>query len=267
MVQFEDKYFPTALEAAKRGGEVLRRYWGRLSGYEEKSGPGDLVTEADTAAEKVILEAVREAFSDHAILSEESGLVEGELDAEYLWAIDPLDGTTNYAHQYPMVAVSIALIAHGVPHVGVVYNPISDEMFCAVAGQGVMLNGRSIKVSDVKTLGQSLLATGFVSGIGTAGTKKLAEFAAVSDASHGVRRDGSAALDLCYVAAGRLDGFWETKLKIWDIAAGALCVLEGGGVVTATDGAPIDYHSGHIAASNGKIHDALLEAIQGASFL
>lgn len=248
-----DHYTQIAIEASKRGSQILLEHWGKLKQIKEKSTAGDLVTEADQLSEECVLKYLRETCPDHTILSEESGLhtVEG---AEYIWAVDPLDGTTNYTHQVPIVAVSIALIYKGTPIVGVVYNPFVDEMFVAGLNRGAYLNGQQITVSSVDTLGKSILATGFAYDRRDTPDNNYAEFCYLTSQTQGVRRMGSAALDLAYVAAGRFDGFWERGLNIWDIAAGTVLVCEAGGIVSSYENGPIDLKSGRILATNGLIH-------------
>ncbi len=248
-----DRYTQIAVEASKRGSKVLLEHWGKLKQIKEKSTAGDLVTEADHLSEECVLNYLREKCPNHTILSEESGLhaVEG---AEFIWAVDPLDGTTNYTHQVPIVAVSIALIYKGNPIVGVVYNPFVEEMFVAGENRGAYLNDQPITVSDVETLGKSILATGFAYDRRDTPDNNYAEFCYLTSQTQGVRRMGSAALDLAYVACGRFDGFWERGLNVWDIAAGTLLVREAGGVVSSYENGPIDLNSGRILATNGLIH-------------
>jgi myo-inositol-1(or 4)-monophosphatase len=215
-----------------------------------------LVTEADKASETSVLQVLRRHLPDHAILAEESGQL-GQQNGEFLWAIDPLDGTTNYAHQYPCVAVSIGLLIQGKPSVGVVYNPIHQELYRAATGLGATCNRRSIRVSQTDDLSRSLLVTGFAYDRHQTPDNNYAEFCHLTHLTQGVRRDGAAALDLAYIAAGRLDGYWERGLSIWDMAAGIVLVEEAGGQVTAYDRTPFDLASGRILATNGRVHAAL----------
>lgn len=245
-----------ATEAALSGGAVLQAHWGKLEDIREKGRPGDLVTEADRAAEEAVLSVLKRHVPEHSILAEESGQL-GDRQSEFLWAIDPLDGTTNYAHQYPCVAVSIGLLIEGIPQVGVVFNPIHQELFRAAKGLGATCNRRSIRVSSTTELEKSLLVTGFAYDRRQTPDTNYPEFAHLTHLTQGVRRDGSAALDLAYVAAGRFDGYWERGLSIWDIAAGIVLVEEAGGKVTAYDQSPIDLTSGRLLATNGRIHDRL----------
>jgi myo-inositol-1(or 4)-monophosphatase len=246
-----------ATEAALAGGAVLQHYWGNLSDIQEKGRPGDLVTEADRAAEQAVLAVLARHVPDHAILAEESGQVVGKLDAEYLWAVDPLDGTTNYAHEYPFFAVSVGLLVQGVPTVGVVYDPIHNDLFRAATGLGATLNRRPIGVSRTDKLASSLLVSGFAYDRTTTPDNNYAEFCHLTHLTQGVRRDGAAALDLAYVACGRFDGYWERGLSPWDVVAGVVLVREAGGQVTAYDGTAFELTSGRILATNGLIHGDL----------
>ncbi|GAB4230719.1 MAG: inositol monophosphatase family protein [Chlamydiales bacterium] len=249
-----------ALEAAQIGGKILKKYWGKLSKIESKGYSWDLVTEADKESEKLVIAHLQSSFPEFGILSEEVGMVQ-ENSEGYLWCLDPLDGTTNYTHQYPMVAVSIALMYQGDPVVGVTYNPILGELFQATKGEGAFLNGEKIHVSQVKTLGESLLVTGFPYDRRTQRETNYREFCYLTHLTQGVRRGGSAALDLAYVAAGRLDGYWERGLQPWDIAAGILLVREAGGKVTSYDNSAVEIPTGRLLATNGEIHEALSQAV------
>lgn len=253
-----------AIEIAICAGGILRSYWGNLTEVRQKKYYWDLVTEADLASEAYIIQSIKENFPDHAILSEEAGLHHME-ETPYQWCIDPLDGTTNFTHQYPMISVSIALLEHQIPIIGVVYNPISDELFVAVKGKGATLNGRPLSVSKVDNLEQSLLGTGFAYDRKETKENNYAEFCHITNLSQGVRRGGSAALDLAFVAAGRLDGYWERGLKPWDIAAGLLLVQEAGGIGTSYEGGPIDLASGRLLVTNGLIHQLLIKELKDAN--
>ncbi|BAY21002.1 inositol monophosphatase [Calothrix sp. NIES-2100] len=254
-------FLDIATEAALAGGEVLQSYWGKLEdAITEKGRPGDLVTAADKASEVVVLEVLRRHFPQHSILAEESGKQENQ-DNEFLWAIDPLDGTTNYAHQYPYFAVSIGLLINGVPQVGVIYNPFHNELFRAAAGLGATRNRRPIKVSSTSQLGKSLLVTGFAYDRRETSDNNYAEFCHLTHLTQGVRRSGSAAMDLAYVACGRFDGYWERGLSPWDMAAGIILVQEAGGKVTAYDGSPLNIESGRILATNNYLHDSLSQEL------
>jgi myo-inositol-1(or 4)-monophosphatase len=253
-------FLDIATEAAIAAGVILQDNWGKLEQIEEKGVAGDLVTEADRLAEAEILKVLRRHVPDHQILAEESGQL-GKIESEYLWAIDPLDGTTNYAHGYPVSAVSVGLSIEGIPQVGVVYNPFRDELFRAARGLGATCDRRPIRVSQTETLSKSLLVTGFAYDRRETADNNYAEFCYLTHLTQGVRRSGSASLDLTDVACGRLDGYWERGLKPWDITAGIVIVEEAGGKVTAYDGSSLDLHSGRILATNGLVHDSLSEAL------
>jgi myo-inositol-1(or 4)-monophosphatase len=250
-----------ATEAALAGGARLQEYQGKLDRFEEKGRPGDLVTIADKAAEKVVLEVIQRHLPDHQILAEESGKL-GNLSSEFVWAIDPLDGTTNYAHHYPMSAVSIGLMIAGVPAIGVIYDPFRQELFRAATGLGATCNRRAIAVSSTRELAQSLLVTGFAYDRHQTTDNNYAEFCYLTHLTQGVRRSGSAAMDLAYVACGRFDGYWERGLSPWDITAGVVILQEAGGKVTAYDLSPFDLQSGRLLATNGQIHADLSQALQ-----
>jgi myo-inositol-1(or 4)-monophosphatase len=253
------RYLDIATIAAQAAGVELQRYWGNLTDIQEKR-PGDLVTEADRAAEKAVLNILNRHLPDHAVLAEESGL-QGDWTDEYLWAIDPIDGTTNYAHQYPCVAVSIGLLIRGVPSVGVVYNPIQNELYRAATGLGATCNDRPIQVSKTPKLSQSILVTGFAYDRHSTPDNNYAEFCHLTHKTQGVRRDGAASLDLAYVACGRVDGYWERGLSPWDIAAGIVLVQEAGGNVTAYDQSPFEVRSDRILATNGFLHPELSQEL------
>lgn len=253
-------FLDIATEAALAGGAVLQSYWGKLDEITEKGRPGDLVTEADKASEEVILSVLRRHFPDHSILAEESGW-SGTATDEYLWAIDPLDGTTNFAHQYPFYAVSIGLLIQGIPQVGVVYAPFHQELFRAAKTLGATYNRHPMQVSQIDALNKSLLVTGFAYDRRETVDNNYAEFCHLTHLTQGVRRGGSASVDLAYVACGRLDGYWERGLSPWDMAAGVVLVEEAGGIVTAYDGSPFDIQSGRILATNGRIHTALSQTL------
>lgn len=253
-------YLDVATAAALAAGEVLQACWGKLESIVEKGRPGDLVTEADKQAEAVILEIIRQHFPEHSILAEESGQF-GDLDAEYLWAIDPLDGTTNYAHQYPFSAASIGLLINGVPTVGAIFDPFHKELFCGAVGLGATCNDRPIHVSTVDKLAQSLLVTGFAYDRRETPDNNYQEFCYLTHITQGVRRAGAASIDLAYVACGRLDGYWERGLSPWDLAAGVAIVEAAGGTVTAYDRSPFDLRSGRILATNGQLHAELSQEL------
>ncbi len=249
-----------ATEAALAAGAELMRCYGRLENIREKGRPGDLLTEADQAAEAAVLDILGRHLPDHAILAEESGRAGAE-SARFRWAIDPLDGTTNFAHSYPLFATSIGLLVDGVPTLGVVYNPKLDELFRAGKGLGATLNRQQIRVSDTHELGRSLLVTGFAYDRRDVVDNNYAEFCRFTHLTQGVRRGGSASVDLAYVACGRLDGYWERGLSPWDLAAGVVLVEEAGGRVTAYDQGPFDLDSGRILATNGPLHGAIADVL------
>jgi myo-inositol-1(or 4)-monophosphatase len=249
-------FLDIASEAALAGGAVLQAYWGKLTEVKEKGRPGDLLTAADKASEEQVLSVIQRHFPDHAILAEESGHL-GEQTAEFLWAIDPLDGTTNYAHQYPFFAVSVGLLIQGKPAVGVVFDPFHKDLFRAATGLGATCNRQPIQVSQTSDLSRSLLVTGFAYDRRETSDNNYAEFCHLTHITQGVRRGGAAAIDLAYVACGRLDGFWERGLSPWDMAAGVVLVEEAGGKVTSYDDSPFDVYTGRILATNGQVHQAL----------
>jgi len=255
-------FLSAALDAARGAGRLLREELGGTRRIRHKRSVIDLVTEMDQRAEALIVARLLGAFPDHAVLAEESGATDGR--SEYRWLIDPLDGTTNYTHGLPIFAVSVALERSGVLELGVAYDPSRDECFVAERGRGATLNGEAIRVSSVDTLDQALLVTGFPYDIRTTAETNLPEYAALSVRAQAVRRLGSAVLDLCYVACGRLDGFWELALGPWDMAAGGLIVREAGGRVTDVRGGPWRLEGPGILATNGPVHDAILSGLGAA---
>lgn len=253
-------FLDVATESVLAAGAVLKERWGKLNDIQEKSRPGDLVTEADKLAEAEVLKVLKRHLPNHQILAEESGAL-GNADSKYLWAIDPLDGTTNYAHGLPLAATSVGLMIDGVPTVGAVYNPFSDELFRAAKGLGATCNRRPIQVSKTDELSKSLLITGFAYDRRETTDNNYAEFCHLTHLTQGVRRLGCASMDLTGVACGRLDGYWERGLQPWDITAGIVILEEAGGKITAYDGSPLDIKSGRILATNGLVHDSLSEAL------
>lgn len=250
----------TALEAGKL---LMTRFRTEL----EVSHKGDinLVTEMDVAAEKLIISRLEKAFPDHTVLAEESQSTASA--GSHKWIVDPLDGTTNYAHGYPVFCVTIALEIEGNVEWGIVYNPNLEEVFTAQRGHGAFLNGRRLHVSRVSELDKSLLATGFPYDIRTASDNNLNYFHEFALRVQAVRRAGSAGIDLAYVAAGRFDGFWELRLHPWDCAAGYLLIREAGGAVTNFSGEPGSIYDSDTVASNGLIHQQMLAVIQEIGFL
>ena len=254
-------FLDIATEAVMAAGAILQAYWGKLADQiEEKGRPGDLLTAADKDAEAAIIKVLRRHLPHHAILAEESGQ-QGNEQSEYLWAIDPLDGTTNYAHQYPIAATSVGLMIAGLPQIGAIYNPFRDELFRAARGLGATRNRRPIQVSQTTELSKSLLLTGFAYDRRETSDNNYAEFCYLTHLTQGVRRSGSASLDLADVACGRIDGYWERGISPWDIAAGVVLVEEAGGKVTAYDGSPLIIESGRILATNGQVHNQLSEEL------
>lgn len=248
-----------ALSAAREAGALLRERQQDVLNVRHK-GSIDLVTDADLASERLIAGYIANAFPDDALLAEEgTGTGSGDRSGRR-WIVDPLDGTTNYSHGYPMYAVSIALEADGEVQVGVVYVPVLDEMFAAINGHGATLNGKPARVSDADALIDSMLSTGFAYDPEIR-PENYPHFQAFTDRAQAVRRDGAAALDLCYVACGRFDGFWERELSPWDVAAGALLVTEAGGAISDYSGGPLDIFAREAVASNGRIHAQLLETL------
>ncbi|MFN2448838.1 MAG: inositol monophosphatase family protein [Candidatus Baltobacteraceae bacterium] len=244
----------TAVAAARRAGALLLEQLHRPLHIEEKGRRADLVTAADRQSERLIVETLLEAFPQAAILGEEGAAVPGSSDER--WIVDPLDGTTNYAHGYPFFCVSIAYERAGIIEAGVVYAPLLKECFTAVRGGGAFLNGERIFVSRTVAVGDAMLCTGFKP---YDYETNAAFFAHASRHAQAVRRDGAAALDFAYTAMGRFDAFWEFGLAAWDVAAGALFVREAGGAVSAIDGAPFSVDGASVLASNGVLHEPLKE--------
>jgi len=248
----------TAENAARQAGRYIMESISNLGRVDEKSR-ANLVTSVDRGSEKIIIGEIRKQYPDHAILAEESG---GEsVDSEFRWVIDPIDGTTNFVHGYPFFCVSIAVQKKDETVTGVVFDPFHNEMFSAIRNGGAFLNQIPISVSTICTLSESLLATGFPYQNGKSWRHSMDLFRNFYARTHGVRRDGAAALDLCYVAAGRFDGFWEYELNPWDVAAGILMVEEAGGKSTDFRGKTSSIFDKQILASNEKIHGEMLEII------
>ncbi|MGE5833293.1 MAG: inositol monophosphatase family protein [Acidobacteriota bacterium] len=257
-------YLATAIEAALAAGRLHLELF-RQDPRIEKKGPIDLVTAADVAAEQAFRQLIASRFPAHAVLGEEHGAGRsGPADARWRWIIDPLDGTTNFAHGLALFCVSIALEVDGRTEIAVVYDPVAQELFTAERAGGARLNGVPMRVSSRIVLIDALLCTGFPYSIREEQRRQVEVFAGFLGRSRAVRRLGSAALDLCYVAAGRFDGFWEEQLHAWDIAAGALIVEEAGGRVTGYADEPLDLFAGRIVASNGALHAPMLEVIHEA---
>ena len=254
-------YLATAIAAVTRAGETQLASFGTDLRIDKK-GAIDLVTEIDLRIEREFRTMIAERFPDHSVLGEEfASIGDREATPAYCWVFDPVDGTTNYAHGLPIFCSSLALEINGEIAVGAVYDPTRRELFTAERGHGAWLNGRPLAVSSSETLLDSLLVTGFHYGIQRDPEELVSLFREFIAKARAVRRLGSAALDLCYVAASRFDGYWESKIQPWDVAAGALIVEEAGGRVTTTAGEPFRSRAGSVLATNGRIHDLMLEII------
>ena len=251
-------FAPAMMEIAREAGALLMPYFRRRVAIEYK-GEADLVTEADRNSEKLIRERIKAKWPSHDILGEEQGLV--DTGSDYRWYIDPLDGTTNFAHSFPVFCVSMGLEHKGQMVAGVVYDPTRDEMFSAEQGSGAFLNGELIHVSKIANLNECLVATGFPS-YKRHKNPNIHFYHQITLRTHGVRRAGSAAIDLCYVASGRLEAFWEFNLNSWDTAAGVLIVEEAGGRVSGFDDSPFQIDSRETLASNGLVHAALIHEFE-----
>lgn len=251
-----------AIRAAREAGRLLRDGLTNAHDIQYKEGAYNLVTEMDAFAEKTIIEMIRAEHPDHAFLAEESGAAAQQSD--HRWIIDPLDGTVNYAHGLPIFCVSIALEVRGVVEVGVIYNPMLDELFCAERGKGAGLNNRPIRVSPESDFKKTLLVTGFPYNAFENPKHCIDHFINFLKEGRPVRRLGSAALDLAYVACGRFDGFWEITLNPWDVAAGSLILTEAGGMITKLDGTAWTIEEPSLVATNGRIHEAMMEILRRA---
>ena len=257
MIAYSD-YLQVAVSAARIAGQYQKSRFASTLNIEMK-GDKDLVTEVDKESERLIVKHLLSHFPGHDIIAEEGDYLQAGSPSR--WIIDPVDGTTNYAHGYPWFCSSIALEIDGELVAGVIYNPIYDELFTASKGDGAYLNGNRLSVSNRMPLSNSLLGTGFPYDCATDPANNFASFIAFQKSARGIRRAGAAALDLAYVAAGRLDGFWELKLKAWDVAAGVLMVSEAGGMITTFDGSAYDVFNDKIVASNGLIHDSMVNML------
>lgn len=250
----------TAVQAAQRAGETLRDY--AKSGFRiHYKAAINLVTDADRQAEECIVQTIRHAYPSHRILAEERGQ-DGTAPSPYQWIVDPLDGTTNFAHGFPFYSVSIGLEYRGQCVLGVVLDPVRGELFTAGVGQGAFLDAEPLSVSAIDTLDKSLLVTGFAYNIRETANNNLDHFSHMSLRAQAIRRTGSAALDLCYVAAGRFEGYWEVTLSPWDMAAGIVIVREAGGRVSGFTHEPFSLYGRELVATNGRIHEQLLAALR-----
>lgn len=259
-----NKSFDVLQEALENASKIVINKFGKV-GFELK-GKANLVTQADVASQQVILNTIQAYFPTHNLLAEENGIK--NTGSDYTWVIDPIDGTTNFAHTFPQCSISIALFDKQTPIVAGVANPINHEVFLAKKGQGATLNGKSIRVSSVKTLQESLLVTGFPYNRFERLPQLLKRFGLFLNSCHDVRRLGSAALDLCWLAAGRLDGYWEDNLNPWDVAAGTLILQEAGGKVTDFTGTPfkdIFSYGKTLLASNSLIHEEMLQVLKNSN--
>ena len=249
-----------ALETAKEAGSILIQHFGKISTIKRKSTDVDLLTIADTESEVIILDKIKTTFPQHHIISEESDITKGS--SEYRWIIDPLDGTTNFVHNLPIFAVSIGLQYKDETILGVVYNPVADKCFWAEEGSGAFLNGKPINITSTNTLSNSLLVTGFPYIQDDRYEKCFALFKELYSRTQGIRRLGAAALDFCFVAMGRFDGFWEFGLESWDFCAGALILQEAGGKISDWDGSPMPFSGKRVLATNGHVHGEMMEILK-----
>lgn len=252
----------TAIEAVRRAGALQMASFGHVMQIDKK-GAIDLVTEIDVAVERMFRDFIAQRFPDHTVLAEE--LQDGAIPPVppgACWVFDPIDGTTNYAHGIPIFCASLALEIGGVAQVAAVFDPNRDELFTAELGRGAQLNGRPLRVSSAETLLDAVVVTGFPYDVHTRVDEIVGLFGAFVGRARAVRRLGSAAIDLCYVAAGRMDGFWERDLKPWDIAGGALIVEEAGGRVTNMEGSRFSSRGVDVLATNGRLHEAMLDVIR-----
>ena len=254
-----ESHMQVAVAAAEKSARILRKRFGNISRIRKKAAQ-EIVTEADTESEKQIIAVIRSHFPEHEILSEETGLQKGTVD--FKWIIDPLDDTVNFAHQVPIFCVSIALAFQGDVVLGIILDPLKNELFSAIKGHGARLNGKQIHVSEVETITDSLLVTGFAYNVGEIFEPVITRYGNCLKVAQGMRRLGSAALDLCYVACGRFEGFWEQNLKPWDTAAGALIAAEAGGMVTTFANQPHTIDEVEILATNGHVHQEMLELLK-----
>ncbi|MBL7158122.1 MAG: inositol monophosphatase [Candidatus Omnitrophica bacterium] len=247
------------MEAALKAGAYIKRNVGKHLSVRYK-GEINVVTHVDKNAERIIVERIKKSFPCHAILAEEKNYA--KVQSDFKWIIDPLDGTTNFLHGFPFFCVSVALFHKEKPLFGVVYDPEKNELFTGECGKGAYLNRKRIGVSKIRELKKSMLVTGFAYNVKSARNNNIENFTRFLKASQAVRRAGSAALDLCYVACGRFDGFWELYLNPWDMAAGALILEEAGGKITQFDGSPFTVYDKELLASNSKLHSQMIRVLQ-----
>ncbi len=252
----------TAIKAAKIGGNILKEGYGTTFKIDNKIGRNNLVTEYDLLSEKSIIDFIKSKYPNHIFLAEESGKTGANDSEEIIWIIDPLDGTVNFAHSIPLFSVSIAAVKNGEILVGVVYHPLLDELFYTSKGQGAFLNDEKIKVSDSKDIHTSLLVTGFPYNVDKNPYDCVGSFVKIVQKGIPIRRLGSAALDLAYIACGRFDGFFEAGLNPWDVAAGVLIVEEAGGKNTQYDGNNFDIYGNTIISTNSLIHNQIIEVLK-----
>lgn len=257
-----------AESACRAGAEVLLEHFGRITGLKTKTSSADMVSAADMASGVEVVRAIERLMPGSSYVVEEpevyemAGALRGDLDDDEVWVIDPLDGTTSFVHTYPCWSVSVALLRRGRPVAGAVYNVPADEMVSAGAGQGATMNGRPLRCEGAETLERALLVTGFPYDRGAPLDRQFRLLHRLLPPAHDIRRDGSAAVDLCHVAAGRVDGYWELDLQPWDFAAGVLIVEEAGGVVTDFAGQPWSAHTRDVIAANPALHAVLLDAVR-----
>ena len=257
--ELDSRYLATAVDAVLRAGELQMAQFGRQF-HVEKKGEIDLVTDVDVAVERMFRDLIESRFPEHQVLAEELGGA-AAVPSGPCWVFDPIDGTTNFTHGLPIFCASVALEIAGTGQVAAVYDPTRKELFTAERGRGAFLNGERLRVSGAERLLDAMLVTGFPYDVHTRVDEIVGLFGDFIGRARAVRRLGSAALDLCYVGAGRMDGFWESDLKAWDVAGGALIVSEAGGRVTGLDGAPFASRAGSVCASNSLIHDEMLEVV------
>ncbi|MBI3590422.1 MAG: inositol monophosphatase [Candidatus Melainabacteria bacterium] len=255
-----DNVFNFAKQLIEKANRVILKSYDKIRTISYKKGDFNLVTNVDHEVEALILKEINSKYPDHSIVAEESGIHTKNL--KYQWFIDPIDGTTNFAHGYPCFCISIGFSVNNILEFGLIKNPLTDELYSARKNKGAKLNRKVISVSKIKTLRDSLLVTGFSYDRKNPKTNNFNNFRNLTLVSQGVRRDGAAALDLCYVASGKVDGFWELKLSPWDVAAGALILKEAGGKITKFKGKKYDLYSKEIVATNGFIHSELIKHLK-----